>query len=71
MRITFGRISLFNDTFFPNMTWFYMQQKRVGRELHSGETDREREKEREMECCCKRVTAWAINLTVGTNIYDS
>jgi hypothetical protein len=35
----------------------------VGRELNSGETERERG--RETECCSKRVTASAINLTVG------
>jgi hypothetical protein len=27
--------------------------------------EREIEKERESECCSKRVTVWAINLTVG------
>jgi hypothetical protein len=25
----------------------------------------------EAECCCKRVMVWAINLTVGENIYDT
>ncbi len=28
-------------------------------------------RERETECCCERAMAWAINLTVGTNIFDS
>ncbi len=27
--------------------------------------ERQREGERETECCCRRVMAWAINLTVG------
>ncbi len=35
----------------------------MGRELNSGETERERG--REAECCRKMVTAWAINLTIG------
>ncbi len=50
------------------MTEFYIQRKRVGRELNSRETKRERG--RETECCCKRVAAWTLNLTVGENIYD-
>jgi hypothetical protein len=45
------------------MTHFYIEQKRVGRELKSGET--EGEQGREAECCSKRVTALAINLTIG------
>jgi hypothetical protein len=44
------------------MAQFYIERKRVGRELNSGETKRERG--REGECCSKRVTASAINLTV-------
>jgi len=52
-----------------------VKQKRVDREQTSRENkidrERERERERETEHCCKRVMAWAINLTVGTNIYDS
>ncbi len=28
-------------------------------------------RKRETECCCERAMAWAINLTVGTNIFDS
>ncbi len=45
------------------MTQFYIERKRVGRELNSGETKRERG--REVECCSQRVTASAINLPVG------
>jgi hypothetical protein len=41
------------------------------RESQIAERERERETDRETECCCKRVMAWAINLTVGENIYDS
>jgi hypothetical protein len=44
------------------MTPFYIEQKRVDRELNSGETEIDG---RETECCCGRVMAWAINLTVG------
>ncbi len=43
-----------------------MKRKRVGSRLDSEETERERE----MECCSKRVLAWAINLTVGGNVFD-
>ncbi len=50
------------------MTGLYMQWKVAGREQDCGET--EREKEGETECCCKRVVAWAINLTNRENIYD-
>ncbi len=32
------------------------------------ERERERERERQVECCYKRVTARAINLTIG-NIF--
>jgi hypothetical protein len=42
---------------------FYIEWKRVGRELNGGETEIERG--RETECCCGRVMAWAISLTVG------
>ncbi len=49
------------------MTGFYIQWKRVGRELNSGETERERES----ECCCEMVAAWEINLAIGENIHDS
>ncbi len=45
------------------MTHFYIEQRRVGKEVNSGETEKERG--REMECCCGWVTGWAINLTVG------
>ena len=47
---------------FQNTTPFYIERKRVGRELNRGETERERG--RETECCYKRVAAWAMNLTV-------
>ena len=43
MRTAFSGICLFNDTFSKKMAWFYMQQKRVGRELCSRETEREGE----------------------------
>jgi hypothetical protein len=46
-------------------TFLYPREK-VGREQNSEETKRERE--RQVECCYKRVTAWAINLTIG-NIF--
>ncbi len=45
-----------------------MKQKRVGREQTSREN--KREKERETEGCCRRVTAWVINLTIGQVIYE-
>ncbi len=48
---------------FQNTAPFYIEQRRVGRELKSGETERERG--RETKCCWGRVMAWAINLTVG------
>jgi hypothetical protein len=32
---------------------------------------RDIERVRETECCCGRVMARAINLTIGTNIYNS
>ncbi len=35
----------------------------MGRELNSGKTERERG--RVTECCSRRVTALAINLTIG------
>jgi hypothetical protein len=40
--------------------------EKVGREQNSEETKRERE--RQVGCCYKRVTARAINLTIG-NIF--
>ncbi len=63
MRTTFDRIY---------SMMIFLQHDRVlytTEKLNSRETQREREQE--TECCCERVTAWAINLTDGENIYDS
>ncbi len=46
----------------------YMKLKRVGREPNSGENERERE--RETVRCCRRVTGWINNLTIGQVIYQ-
>jgi len=67
VRTTLGGISLFNDGF-QNMTWFLYATEKGGQRA---KWRRDWERGRETEYCCRRVTAWAINLTVRTNIYDS
>jgi hypothetical protein len=54
------------------------EQKVVGREQVSGETERERESERAREReserarerCCKWLVVMVINFSIGENIYD-
>ncbi len=46
-------------------TFLYWTEKGGQRAMKWRDRERGRERERESECCCRWVTAWAINLTFG------
>ncbi len=63
MRTTLSGICLFSDADFEAQHLFILNGKGGQRAMQW--RDRERERDRQTDCCCKRVTEWAINLTVG------